>query len=158
TSKYSFSQLYGVFEIRAKLPKGKGFFPAFWLLPADSSWPPEIDILELLGHDTATYYGTSHTSETGEHTAVTNKIPQPDLSADFHQFALSWEKDELHWYLDGVEVARVPTPKDMHKPMYMLANLAIGSGWPGYPDASTVFPGVLAIDWIRAYQPKDRVT
>ncbi len=154
TSKSSFSQLYGVFEIRAKLPKGQGFFPAFWLLPEDRSWPPEIDVFEMLGHDTKTFYATVHSKATGEHIGLTSTIVTPDLSADFHQYAVSWQADEVRWYFDGVEVARTPTPKDMHKPMYVLANLAIGSNWPGYPDASTKFPGVLSIDWIRAYKVK----
>ncbi len=152
TSKGSFSQLYGVFEMRAKLPKGRGYFPAFWLLPSDSSWPPELDVFEILGHTPTILYSTFHSNHLDRHTSITSNTTVPDLSADFHQFALEWQKDELRWYFDGVEVARTATPKDMSKPMYMLANLSIGASWPGSPDASTVFPGVFAIDWIRAYK------
>jgi hypothetical protein len=152
TTKTHFSQLYGVFEIRARLPKGRGFFPAFWLLPADGTWPPEIDILEMLGHQTTTLYTTPHTTETGGHTAVTTSNTVPDLSTDFHQFAVDWQEGEIRWYFDGVEVSREPTPKDMHKAMYMLVNLGIGSAWPGYPDQTTKFPGVYAVDWIRVYR------
>jgi beta-glucanase (GH16 family) len=152
TNKFSFSQLYGVFEIRARLPKGRGFWPAFWLLPADSKWPPELDVFEVLCHETNVLHTTAHSQATGEHTAQGAAVPVADLSADFHQYAVDWQKDEIRWYLDGVEVARAPTPSDMHKPMYMLANLGVGGDWPGDPDASTPFPGVLAIDWIRAYR------
>jgi hypothetical protein len=152
TTKFSFSQLYGVFEIRARLPKGRGFWPAFWLLPVDGSWPPEIDVLEVLGHETAKLYLAAHTNAGGEHTASGGDALVPDLSADFHVFTVEWRNDWIRWYLDGVEVKRAATPPDMHKPMYLLANLAIGASWPGQPDASTRFPGVYAIDWIRAYR------
>lgn len=155
TTKGSFSQLYGVFEIRAKLPKGRGYFPAFWLLPVDSSWPPELDVFEMLGHETTVLYSTTHTLATGEHTTVTNAAQTPDLSADFHDYAVAWSKTDIRWYFDGVEIGRTPTPADMNKPMYLLANLAIGSSWPGSPDSSTVFPGIFAIDWIRAYRVRN---
>jgi hypothetical protein len=152
TTKYSFSQLYGVFEIRARLPKGRGFWPAFWLMPADSTWPPELDVFEVLGHETTKLYTAAHSKAGGEHTATGGDMPVPDLSAEFHQYAVEWQKDEVRWYFDGVEIERTATPADMQKPMYLLANLAVGAGWPGQPDSSTQFPGVYAIDWIRAYR------
>jgi hypothetical protein len=157
TTKYSFSQLYGVFEIRARLPKGRGFWPAFWLLPADSTWPPEIDVFEVLGHETTKLYVAAHSKAGGDHTAAGGDMRVPDLSEDFHRYAVEWGPEEIRWYFDGVEIERVATPADMHKPMYMLANLAVGGGWPGQPDGFTTFPGVYAIDFIRAYrrEPKD---
>jgi hypothetical protein len=151
TSKYSFSQLYGVFEIRARLPKGRGYWPAFWLLPTDSSWPPEIDVLEVLGDETTKLYASAHSKAEGEHTAAGIEAPVPDLSSNFHRYTVEWQKDYIIWYLDGVEIERAPTPADMHKPMYLLANLTIG-GWHGGPDSSTRFPGIYAIDYIRAYR------
>ena len=154
TTKRSFSQLYGVFEMRARLPKGRGFWPAFWLLPVDSSWPPEIDVFEVLGHDPAVLYANAHSKAGGEHTSEGVEISGPDLSADFHLYAVEWQKDEIRWYLDGVEIARAATPADAQKPMYLLANLAVGGNWPGQPDSSTQFPGILAIDYIRAYRRK----
>ncbi len=152
TTKYSFSQLYGVFEIRAKLPKGRGLWPAFWLLPADGTWPPEIDVFEVLGHETGKLFVAAHTKAGGIHTASGGDALVPDLSADFHDFAVEWQKEEIRWYLDGVEIKRTPAPEDMHKPMYLLANLAIGGGWAGEPDSSTRFPAIYAIDWVRAYR------
>ena len=71
---------------------------------------------------------------------------------DFHDFAVEWQKEEIRWYLDGIEIKRTPAPEDMHKPMYLLANLAIGGGWAGEPDSSTRFPAIYAIDWVRAYR------
>ena len=152
TTQPSFSQLYGVFEMRARMPGGRGLWPAFWLLPVDRSWPPEIDVLEILGNDPTTLHTNAHSKASGKHTDAPSVIRLPDTSAGFHSYAVDWEADEIRWYFDGVEVARVPTPPDMHKPMYMLVNLAVGGHWPGSPDASTSFPAVLAIDWIRAYR------
>ena len=142
----SFSQTYGYFEMRARLPAGKGLWPAFWLLPRDLSWPPEIDIMESVG-DPSKYYVTLHSKpETDSGT----EIP---LSPDaFHTFAVSWDPQSVVWYLDGREVKRRPTPPDMHKPMYLLANLALGGGWAGDPDATTPFPASFSIDYIRAYR------
>ena len=152
TTHNSFSQRYGVFEMRARLPKGRGLWPAFWLLLPSGAWPPEIDVFEVLGDETTTLHTSWHTLETGSHTTETIATPVPDLSADFHTFTFEWDKDEIAWYFDGAEVARRPTPRDMHRPMYVLANLAVGGGWPKEPDASTRFPAIFAIDWIRVYR------
>jgi beta-glucanase (GH16 family) len=142
----AFSQTYGYFEMRAKLPAGKGVWPAFWLLPADFSWPPEVDIMESVG-DPSKYYVTYHSNAAKD--AGTEVPISPD---DFHVFAVSWDAKNVVWYVDGREVKRLPTPADMHKPMYMIANLALGGDWAGYPDASTPFPSTFAIDYIRAYR------
>jgi beta-glucanase (GH16 family) len=142
----SFSQTYGYFEMRAELPQGKGLWPAFWMLPTDDSWPPEIDVVESIG-DPSHVYMTAHSQYTKSDGAEASITPNT-----FHTFAVSWDKRDLVWYIDGGEAARVPTPDDMHKPMYMLANLAVGGNWPGAPDRSTPFPAKLMIDYIRAYR------
>jgi len=152
TTRHSFSQQYGVFEIRARLPKGRGLWPAFWLLQPSGAWPPEIDILEVLGDNPTTLYTSWHSREGGPHTTETIATTVPDLSADFHTYSFEWDKDTIRWFFDGVEVDRRSTPGDMHRPMYLLANLAVGGGWPKDPDASTKFPAVYAIDWIRVYR------
>jgi hypothetical protein len=152
TSKFSFYQRYGVFEIRARLPAGQGFWPAFWLLPVDGSWPPEIDVFEVLGHEPTRLYASAHSHASKDHTATGVDMPVTDLSKDFHRYAVDWQKEDIRWYLDGVEIGRVSTPPDMHKPMHLLTNLAVGGDWAGAPDSSTQFPGILAIDWIRAYR------
>jgi beta-glucanase (GH16 family) len=146
TTQPSFTQTYGYFEMRAKLPRGKGVWPAFWLLPADLSWPPEIDVMESIG-DPAFVWTTAH-SKVDNKPGVKHAVA-PDV---FHVFAVSWDAKQLVWFVDGREVYRQPTPPDMHKPMYLLANVAVGGDWPGSPDASTTFPARMSIDYIRAYR------
>jgi len=147
-----FAQQYGWFEMRAKLPAGKGMWPAFWLLPADKNWPPEIDILEMLGHEPSKVYLTNHWQDAaGKHQSHGENFVGPDFSRGFHTFAVDWEADSIVWYIDGTERSRstegIPT-----MPMYLLANLAVGGDWPGNPDATTPFPGLMDIDYIRVYQ------
>lgn len=155
TTQMSCVQTYGYFEMVAKLPAGGGFWPAFWLLPADGRWPPEIDVLEMLGQDPTTMYVTAHSAATGAHTSGTTWLHVDDLSAGFHSFAVSWRPDAIKWYVDGTEVFSVATPADMHRPMYMLANLAVGAAgsWPGPADG--VSSATLSIDSIRAWQFAD---
>jgi beta-glucanase (GH16 family) len=146
TTQPSFSQTYGYFEMRAKLPPGKGVWPAFWLVRQDLSWPPEVDIMESIG-DPSEFYATLHS----------NNLKDPGTKVaispgDFHTFAFSWDPKTLVWYVDGREVKRMATPPDMHKPMFMIANLALGGDWAGFPDASTPFPATYRIDYIRAYR------
>jgi hypothetical protein len=145
SSQPSFRQTYGYFEMRAELPAGKGLWPAFWLLPADLSWPPEIDVMESIGDPTKAYMTT--------HSKLGDGVKgEAGIARGFHVFAVSWDAKEVIWYIDGKQAAREPTPGDLHKPMYLLANLAVGGGWPGAPDDSTVFPARLRIDYIRAYR------
>jgi glycosyl hydrolase family 16/phage terminase large subunit GpA len=79
--------------------------------------------------------------------------PRNDLSEGFHTFGVNWQQDIIQWYIDGAEVAEAPTPADMHQPMYLLANLAVGGAgsWPGVADASA-FPATMSIDYIHVYQ------
>jgi len=148
TTETSFSQLYGYFEIRAQMPEGQGLWPAFWLLPDDLSWPPELDVVEVLGHDPTTLYFSTHS--TVQPTEGTTLKVQ-DVSKDFHTYGAMWGPETVTMYIDGKEVASMNTPADMHKEMYMLANLAVGGYWPGVPDASTQFPAHMLIDHVRAY-------
>ncbi|MGE8943266.1 family 16 glycosylhydrolase [Leptospira interrogans] len=153
TSVRRFSLTYGYVEMRARLPRGKGFWPAFWLIPVDRSWPPEIDVMEMLGDDTHAFYTNVHGGADGRHIEAQTRITTPDLAADFHVYAAEWNAREVIFYFDGRRIAAAPTPSDMHKPMYLVVNLAMG-GWAGAPDDSTSFPGEFAIDWIRAYRPQ----
>jgi beta-glucanase (GH16 family) len=151
TTKESFSQQYGYFEMRAQLPKGKGFWPAFWLLNKSGGWPPELDVMEQLGHDPTTIYTTVHTKETGKHGSVSTNHKVADVTQGFHNYGAKWDAQHVTFYFDGKEIAQTRTPADMHKPMYLLANLAVGGGWPGNPDGSTKFPSEMKIDYIHAY-------
>ncbi len=156
TTFKSFSQTYGYFEIRAELASGQGMWPAFWLLPADGSWPPEIDVVETLGRDPTTAYTTVHTNERGYHAYTTDTTAMPDTSQGFHTYGASWRPDAIDFYIDGQFVWGIATPSDLHSPMYMLANLAVGAqgSWPGPAAGETA---TIRIDHIRAYQFDDLV-
>ena len=151
----TFSQTYGYFEISAQVPSGQGLWPAFWLLPQSGNWPPEIDVLELLGHDPKTYYVGSHWKDaTGQHAFHTKGVSKGiDLSQGFHSYGTMWTATSITFYLDGTEVYSMPTPAGMNEPMYLLAGLAVGGNWPGAPDETTEFPAEFQIDYIRAYAP-----
>lgn len=147
-----FSQTYGYMEMKAKLPTGKGYWPAFWLIPEDDSWPPEIDVMEVLGHQPSTLYMTYHWTD-GSHQQDESNVSESDLSADFHTYGVDWNQDSIVWYLDGVEKKRFTNAGAItNKPMYIIANLAIGGDWPGNPDGSTAFPQAMEIDYIRAWE------
>ncbi|MDB5458713.1 MAG: glycoside hydrolase family 16 [Caulobacteraceae bacterium] len=146
SSQPGFAQLYGYFEARVKLPAGKGLWPAVWMLPADLSWPPEIDIMESIG-DPRTAYMTIHSAA-----AKTFGVEVHPTSDGFHTYAVEWDPQQVVFYLDGVETQRAPTPADMHKPMFIVANLAVGGVWAGPPDQSTALPASFSIDYIRGYR------
>lgn len=153
-----FAQAFGWFEIRAKFPKGKGMWPAFWLLPESKAWPPEIDVLEILGHEPDKVYMTNHYNNAkNEHEYKGDSFKGPDFSADYHTFAVEWSPQAIVWYVDGKE--RYRTAENIPSvPMYVLANLAVGGDWPGMPDAKTVFPAYMDVDYIRVYKKKDAPT
>jgi len=164
---------YGRFEFRVKLPRGKGVWPAIWMMPSDlkkyGGWPQcgEIDILEQLGHEPNRVYGTLHFGNphpaSGKGASVALK--QGSLVDDWHEFALEWYPGELRWFVDG-ELYQVqndwftsggggaawPAPYD--RDFYLQLNVAVGGGWPGNPDATTVFPQVLRVDYIRVFRSK----
>ncbi len=167
---------YGRFEARIKVPKGKGFLPAFWLMGNESiygQWPRcgEVDIMEVMGHQTNVLYTTTHfgTDSTNGHRQgqiVTNA--GIDLSADFHTYAVDWIPGKMDFYLDGKLIHTevkwhsapgstsdyYPYPAPFNKPMYMILNLAVGGSWVGYPDSTTKFDknAQMQVDWVRVYQ------
>ncbi|NLD91077.1 MAG: glycoside hydrolase family 16 protein [Fibrobacter sp.] len=150
---------YGRFEIKAKLPKGKGIWPAIWMLPTDNfygGWASsgEIDIMEFLGHEPAKIHGTIHfggvwpdnQSSTGTYT-----LPQGDFSDDFHIFAIEWDPEGISWYVDSIRYSVKPHKQPFDKRFYLIMNLAVGGNWPGNPDGSTVFPARMEVDYVRVY-------
>jgi beta-glucanase (GH16 family) len=155
-SMNKFDQKYGYFEIRCKIPKGKGYWPAFWLLPYNK-WPPEIDILEILGHEPNKVYMTNHYIVNGQHQSTGSSFLGPDFSKDFHTFGVEWDSLKLVWYVDSIERFR-STNGIPQEPFYILINLALGGSWPGSPDSTTIFPGFFEIDWVRAYKKTDTYT
>ena len=145
----TFAQTYGYFEMRAELPAAAGAWPAFWLLPADGSWPPELDVMETLSSDPRAAWTTEHSGLNGEHVASGQAAFVPDTADGFHTYGVLWTATNLNWYIDGVEVFHTATPADMNKPMYMIANLALG-GWGGAINPAAL-PAEMKIDYIRAY-------
>jgi len=145
-----FSQKYGRFEVRAKLPKTKGMWPAHWMMPKTRKWPPEIDIMEMVGHNPYTVYGTLHWGVWPNNRRSGGKYPGPDFSEDFHTFAIEWELDEIRWYVDGKKYFSINEhiPKE---PFYIILNTAVGGDWPGRPNKKTVFPQYHDIDYVRVY-------
>lgn len=147
TTANSFHMTYGYVEIRAQVPAGRGLWPAFWMLPVDQSWPPEIDIFEAIGHRPNEAIVTYHGAAADAPQAV---VPIEGLSKGMHTFAVDWRADAITWWIDNNEVFRVEAPVPA-KPMYVLVNLAVGGTFPGDPDESTVFPASLVVDYIRAW-------
>ena len=150
TTHRSFSQTFGYFEMRARLPFGRGLWPAFWMGPQDMSWPPEIDIMEAKGSEPTTLYNTLHTPARRP-IGFTIQVAD-DMTAGFHRYGVLWTNSYVAWYFDGRRVAYTPTTSsdDTQKPMYMLINLALG-GMAGNPDNTTTFPANLEVDYVCAY-------
>ena len=150
TTYRTFSQTYGYFETSAKLAAGAGVISAFWLLPVDGSWPPELDAMEVLGNSPTTLVMTSHSSS--------GTTPQwaniPDATQGFHTYGVDWEPDKITWYFDGRQMAQTATPADMNKPMYMLLDTMTGTSgsWVGAPKSGTATQ--MQVNYVRAYAAK----
>jgi len=159
TTETSFSQVYGYFEMRAQLPWGKGFWPAFWLLTEDHQWPPEIDVLEAFGspnshgegHNNQIHYGV-HASKSPSWGNWVNTPDNSNITSGFHKYGLMWTSTTISFYYDGKQVATGAAPAEYaNRKMYMLVNLAVGGGWPENPNSQTPFPSVMQVDYVSAY-------
>ena len=160
-----FTQAYGRFEARIKVPAGQGMWPAFWMLGKDidtAGWPTcgEIDIMENVGNEPAKVHGSMHgpgysggNPLTGVYTLTGGRF-----SDDFHVFAVEWEPSVVRFYVDG-SLYETRTPSDLPSgtrwvfdhPFFVLLNVAVGGNWPGSPDNSTVFPQTMLVDYVRVY-------
>ncbi|MBN9391449.1 MAG: glycoside hydrolase family 16 protein [Chloroflexi bacterium] len=147
---------YGYVEVRAKIPYGKSFWPSIWLLPVSQKWPPEIDIMELVGDYPMTVNMTAHFIQPdGTNGEKGGKWSGPDFSAGFHDFGLNWTPQEITWYVDGIVRQREKNKNHIPaEPMYLILNLAVGGNWPGNPDARTAFPSSFEIDYVRVWQTR----
>ncbi len=156
---------YGRIDIRAKLPKGKGIWPALWLLPQNNvygNWPTsgEIDLMEMVGHEANKVYGTLHYGPGPGSTSISRgyTLPSGIFNDEFHVFSLEWKQDELKLYVDNnlfstvqkSDIGALTWP--FNEDFFLIFNLAVGGNWPGNPDASTYFPQWLIVDYIRVYQ------
>jgi beta-glucanase (GH16 family) len=149
----AFAFTYGYAEARVRVPKGKGLWPAFWLLPVSYDSRPEIDAMEILGDNPSAVHMHFHYADQDVGTTWTG----PDFSAGWHTFGVDWEPNAIVWYVDGVERWRFTDASVIpHEPMYLLANLAVGGSWPGDPDATTPFPSSYDLDYIRVWQRSAR--
>ena len=148
TTLNSFSQTYGYFEMNAKLSNAAGAINAFWLLPADSSWPPELDAMEILGNNPSTLIMTTHSNAEGTKPYWANI---PDSSQGFHSYGVDWEPDKITWYFDGQAVKSASTPSDMNKPMYMVLSTQTGTSgsWAGAPNPGET--GSMDVNYVRVY-------
>jgi serralysin len=149
-----FSQTYGYFEARIQMPAGAGEGTDFWLLPQSGSWPPELDIAEMIGSNPDILVNTLH----GDGAPDGHWLGVADMTQGFHTYAVDWEPDKITWYFDGTETFETPTTPDMHQPMYVV--LSTGSGqpgsWPGAPDPSLV--SQMKIDYVRVYDANPYTT
>lgn len=161
-----FSQAYGRFEARLKVPAGRGLWPAFWMLGENlnrDGWPlsGEIDVMENVGSEPRTVWASLHGPGYSRDQAVTGSYSLPErqqLSDGFHVFAVDWAPDSITWYVDGKATFRttradVPGPWVFDHEFFLILNLAVGGSWPGAPDAATDFPQALLVDYVRVYAP-----
>lgn len=154
TTEFTHWQQYGWFEIRARLPVGRGLWPAFWLLPKRDAWPPEIDVFEASGARPGEAIFTVHEPGPGRDGASSGWLRLPPPAADgFRTFACEWTERRISFYVEGRRMFEHVGHR-IHEPMYLLANMAVGSRDPNWipdPDATTPFPSTLLIDRIAAY-------
>lgn len=162
-----FSQKYGRFEARIKIPYGQGIWPAFWMMGDDiakANWPKcgEIDIMENIGKEPALVHGTIHGPGYSGDKGPTAPFALPDQSRfadDFHIYAVEWEPKAIRFYVDG-HLYATRTPSDIPKsakwvyqhPFFILLNVAVGGSWPGNPDATSQFPQTMLVDYVRVYK------
>lgn len=161
-----FAQAFGRFEFRAKLPQGQGIWPALWMMPRDSvygSWPlsGEIDVMELNGNAPSTVSGTIHFggSDPGESAGSTYVFPKGGSATSFHIYTLEWTNNAISWFVDNQLfetqtywwTSGGPYPAPFDQPFYIIMNLAVGGDFVGNPNAQTVFPSEMQVDYVRVY-------
>jgi beta-glucanase (GH16 family) len=159
-----FTQAYGRFEARIKVPRGQGLWPAFWMLGdniGSVGWPAsgEIDVMENVGYEPGTVHGSLHGPGYSGGNPLTGWYTLPGgaaLADSFHTFAVDWVPDSVTFYIDGIQYQR-RTPADtsspwvFNHPFFLILNVAVGGNWPGSPNASTSFPQQMVVDYVRVY-------
>jgi beta-glucanase (GH16 family) len=166
-TKNKFSQTYGRFEARIRVPYGQGIWPAFWMLGVpdgpDEIWPSlgEIDIMEIRGQEPTKLIGSLHGPGYSGGEAISKEyVLQNDrLDTGFHIYGIEWGPDYVNHYVDDVLYSQI-TPDDLpegstwvfNNDFYILINLAVGGTFVGSPNAETVFPQTMLVDYVRAYK------
>jgi hypothetical protein len=157
TTQGSFSQKYGYFEIRAKIPVGVGVWPAFWMLADDGGWPPEIDVMEGRGQEIGDMAMTTHwrIRATGSVQSCGFDFLVPDASSGFHDYGALWTPDRIVYFIDRKPVSDIKVPMGFDDPMYMIVNLAMGAKYfrgVGLVNAESPVMVEFQIDRISVYQ------
>ncbi len=177
TTQHKRSFTYGIVEMRARLPYGKGIWPAFWMMgdQPDAAmgayrWPDcgEIDIMEMVGggrQADATVYGTLHWGTLEPYAHFSNDqqgephrftLPHGIFADGFHVFSLEWTPQRMAWHVDDQQFLECaidrPGMEMLHRPFFVMLGMAVGGDWPGDPDEQTVFPQRYEIDYVRVYQ------
>lgn len=162
--------LYGKIEVRAKLPDGRGTWPAIWMMPEgwtfnDGNWPNigEIDIMEHVGHNAGVIHASAHSKDYQwqKGTQQTAIIKIPDATEKFHSYILEWAEDIMKCYVDdqlffeykneGLGESKWPYTK----PFYLILNVAVGGAWGSVEGIDKeAFPQTMEIDFVRIYQKK----
>jgi beta-glucanase (GH16 family) len=173
-TKGLYEQKFGRIEARIKLPFGKGYWPAFWMLganlqegvetPDDPStvfWPlaGEIDIMEYLGNKPTTILGSVHGPgySGGEAVSKSYTLMNDRFDTGFHVFGIEWGENYINYYVDNVLYNQI-TPADVsgewvfNKPFFIILNMAIGGNLPGSPNSETIFPQTMIVDYVKVYQ------
>ncbi|MCE2788362.1 MAG: glycoside hydrolase family 16 protein [Saprospiraceae bacterium] len=160
--------LYGKVEARAKLPVGKGTWPAIWMLPTVwkyGGWPGsgEIDIMEHVGYEPDSVYGTVHTQKYN-HILGTQKsgvIFSPTTESSFHTYGIEWDESAIHFFMDGKVYHTFTNDRQgsaswpFDQPFHLIVNLAVGGNWGGKEGvAADIWPQEMLVDYIRVYQKK----
>ena len=151
--------LFGRVDIRAKLPYGQGIWPALWMLGGNIEsvgWPAcgEIDIMEIVGHLPSTTHGTAHYPT--NHLGGSYTLDEGIFADEYHVFSVVWEFNSIKWYLDdqlfyGLTPSQTGNSWPFNNDFFFIFNIAVGGNWPGYPDATTVFPQFMHVDYIRVF-------
>jgi len=157
---------YGRIEARIKLPQTNGLVPAFWMLPEDDLygwWPEsgEVDIMEHPTNQVNQIFGTVHT---GAYNSFTGSAPRggsvvvPDAETAFHVYAVEWTPETMDFYVDEQRYFTFTNSDGgfeawpFDQPFYVILSMAVGGGWVGPPDATSVFPAAMEVDYVRVYQ------
>lgn len=159
---------YGRFEIKARLPSGKGTWPAIWMLPENweyGGWPEsgEIDIMEHVGHEPNRVYATVHTEAYNhiEGTQDTDTLHISDAEENFHEYAIEWAPQSISWFVDGEQYSSFQNENATHKewpfdqPFHLILNIAVGGNWGGAQGVDDdIWPQQMMVDYVRVYQKK----
>lgn len=163
-TKGLFTQTYGRFEARIKMPWGPGIWPAFWMLGAnidEVSWPRcgEIDIMEYRGQEPNLIHGSLHGPGYSGGAAITKGygFTNDRFDVDFHVFAVEWGEDYIDYYVDDALYQRI-RPEDLpgdwvyNQPFFIILNVAVGGNYVGFPTPETPFPQTMLVDYVKVYK------